>query len=381
MIKTLTIKNYACHKNTSIDLGPFNVFVGPSNSGKSSAFDALLAISNIARTHVGMPFGAGPYGFNFTVRHNANPKTIGLKLDYEEAGNYKQQSYEIEIRQYKGSIHFHEERVTTEGDVVCERSKGIPVNINSSDDSFFHQSRELEGGEPQVSKSFFSCLRHIFKYRFFTNELKSPNAFNSTSAWVSYEGNGLASSFYNLTQNDRPLLADIENDIRRVFPQFDSLRINTMGQQDVGWNAVWKNGNLTPAPKLSDGFAQYVGLITMLRILKSQFKDATVMLEEPDLSLDTRAMNGLIDFLVSWVSDPSSNNSLILTTHNPYFLRCIWRSRKELFLDECKYFSLDKERCAKIISLADLRNTNHFDTSSPSIGICADILDGTTIND
>ncbi len=44
MLKTIRLKNFKLHADTSIEAAPITVFIGPNNSGKSSIFQALLAL-------------------------------------------------------------------------------------------------------------------------------------------------------------------------------------------------------------------------------------------------------------------------------------------------------------------------------------------------
>jgi energy-coupling factor transporter ATP-binding protein EcfA2 len=48
MLKTIRLKNFKLHEDTSIEAAPITVFIGPNNSGKSSIFQALLALRQAA---------------------------------------------------------------------------------------------------------------------------------------------------------------------------------------------------------------------------------------------------------------------------------------------------------------------------------------------
>ncbi len=48
MLKSVRLKNFKLHEDTSIDCAPITVFIGPNNSGKSSIFQALLALRQAA---------------------------------------------------------------------------------------------------------------------------------------------------------------------------------------------------------------------------------------------------------------------------------------------------------------------------------------------
>ncbi len=50
MLKKIRLKNFKLHENTEIEAGRITVFIGPNNSGKSSIFQALLALKSAARS-------------------------------------------------------------------------------------------------------------------------------------------------------------------------------------------------------------------------------------------------------------------------------------------------------------------------------------------
>ncbi len=48
MLKSVRLKNFKLHEDTSIEGAPITVFIGPNNSGKSSVFQALLCLRQAA---------------------------------------------------------------------------------------------------------------------------------------------------------------------------------------------------------------------------------------------------------------------------------------------------------------------------------------------
>src|SRR5208282_2872149 len=48
MLKTIRLRNFKLHEDTSIEAAPITVFIGPNNSGKSSIFQALLLLRQAA---------------------------------------------------------------------------------------------------------------------------------------------------------------------------------------------------------------------------------------------------------------------------------------------------------------------------------------------
>jgi energy-coupling factor transporter ATP-binding protein EcfA2 len=48
MIKEIRIQNFKCLLDTTVELGPFTVLIGPNDSGKTSFLDALLLLAKTA---------------------------------------------------------------------------------------------------------------------------------------------------------------------------------------------------------------------------------------------------------------------------------------------------------------------------------------------
>lgn len=48
MLKSIRLENFKLHEKTEIDAAQITVFIGPNNSGKSSIFQALLALRQAA---------------------------------------------------------------------------------------------------------------------------------------------------------------------------------------------------------------------------------------------------------------------------------------------------------------------------------------------
>jgi energy-coupling factor transporter ATP-binding protein EcfA2 len=48
MLKSVHLKNFKLHEDTTIEAAPITVFIGPNNTGKSSVFQALLALKQAA---------------------------------------------------------------------------------------------------------------------------------------------------------------------------------------------------------------------------------------------------------------------------------------------------------------------------------------------
>ena len=48
MLKSIHLKGYKAHRDTTVSLEPLTVFVGPNGSGKTSVLDACLDVGRLA---------------------------------------------------------------------------------------------------------------------------------------------------------------------------------------------------------------------------------------------------------------------------------------------------------------------------------------------
>ena len=65
-IHRFRVRNYMIHQDTTIDLDPVTVLVGPNGGGKSALFDAMLNFSMLSRGNIRQAYGPYPYSFNAT---------------------------------------------------------------------------------------------------------------------------------------------------------------------------------------------------------------------------------------------------------------------------------------------------------------------------
>jgi hypothetical protein len=75
-IRHLTVKNWLIHKNTSVDLFPVTVFVGPNNGGKSALFELVICKQGNPHHYQSVQVK----GARILAAHHSQPCTIRHKL-------------------------------------------------------------------------------------------------------------------------------------------------------------------------------------------------------------------------------------------------------------------------------------------------------------
>src|SRR5712691_3636692 len=71
-IRKFRVRNYMIHQDTSIELQPLSVLVGPNGGGKSALFDSMLNFSMLSRGNLRQAFGPYPYSFRASLHRGAS---------------------------------------------------------------------------------------------------------------------------------------------------------------------------------------------------------------------------------------------------------------------------------------------------------------------
>ena len=69
MLKEITLKNFKLHKDTKLNFGKITLFIGPNNSGKSSAFHAMQVLKKQIVRHADKFIDVDINYFNDLIRH------------------------------------------------------------------------------------------------------------------------------------------------------------------------------------------------------------------------------------------------------------------------------------------------------------------------
>ena len=154
-IRDFRIRNYAIHQNTSIQLLPLTVFVGPNGGGKSAFFDAMLNFSLLSRGNLRAAFGPYPYSFRATLWRGASSVArIGYKASMSQnATDSTWLEYQIDYAQ--SGMDDDEPKFT----VFVERLTKQPANqvlFDRQEPEAYSLSKNLELDN---DRSIFSALR------------------------------------------------------------------------------------------------------------------------------------------------------------------------------------------------------------------------------
>lgn len=208
MIKTLTLRNFRAFRSETFVFSKFNVFVGPNNSGKSSAISAL---NLIAQTFNNAEISQSPLVLNGLfdrlgtyldlVHGNRSNTPLGIDIgidDFEIKFDYKyrQQRREIELVKFQ----------------IDEKKKNV-FSYESKKDSF---SIKLMGKDVETLQPFVRKRRPQF-YRLVPT-IRFSNAITHAPDMQEVPG-----TLRNMLFSVDRALTRARSQLTRTFSDFDSL--------------------------------------------------------------------------------------------------------------------------------------------------------------
>ena len=183
IIRTVRVRNYMIHQDTSLTLRPLTVLVGPNGGGKSAFFDALLNFSMLSRGSIRQAFGPYPYSYRATLYRGAHHVSrIGYDIEMaRSAGAPEYLRYVIDyaqtgVAEEEARFSISAERLTLypEGRVLFDRGDleahtlGRDLALETDRGVFSALRRMNVAGEAvDVPALVTYCSRHISRFNKF----------------------------------------------------------------------------------------------------------------------------------------------------------------------------------------------------------------------
>jgi predicted ATPase len=374
-IRRFGVWNFKIHKDTSLDLFPITVFVGPNSGGKSALFDALINFSMVCRGNLSEAFNQYPFSFDALRHHGASHSarirySVELSADPQSAETLH---YSIEFSQNPGTemeptYAIHNEELSVGSTLLFSRSKDVCKFVGLSfldfgERSIFAAIRRSEWS-PQFSDSHplvAMCAREISRigrYRLDPALLARAGRVldvkpgesepASQTPWLSYRGEDLASVLYFLSETGSPILGEIAQRVAEGIQGFEGFGFNRVGSDRVGFSARFsdKRGAVV-APNLSDGCLAMIGLVTLAL---APGRPATLCIEEPENGLTPKATRVFYS-TVREIVEPTSGQraQVLLSSHSPFVIVDAWNGEERDFIYQCH----PSEGMAEVVKFSD----------------------------
>lgn len=336
IIEKLRVKNYKSLEDVEVPLRPLTVFVGPNNSGKSNILDCLEFVKDLAFSRPTAMAVAGRGGFTDLVWGGDHARAIDIQLDgrvADEKGQQRLFTYEVEITGPPTGYIINKEVFTLfeggTGRRLLERTGDAQVKTWSEQDP--SQETGVWGlGEPRLGiyqvgasqdprhrtlASFASAVENWGFFRFAPSDMGSPGPARK-EAYLSEEGQNLASILISIQSEDRRTFAELESYLNTALPEVEDFSVGLTEDNRAFFR--WREAGLPSDFRVkswmsSDGTRQILGLLAL--VFAPRMRPLLTM-EEPENFIHP----GLLELVAGLLKSISMKTQTLVSTHSPYLL-------------------------------------------------------------
>lgn len=346
MITSMHIENFKCFKDFDIELGPFNVLVGPNDSGKTAFMQAVrIATGNQKKPRLSM-----------SELGNSLKIVLGRETFWR-----LDSSRTIKIFTY-GPSKRNEEfpewlSVESEGASILKFGRYANTNVGVED--------YRPAGESSFVK-FAEKIGTVACYRFDPVSLKHPSPVLQTR--MEESGLGLPTFLDDINRNDRPAFSQLEAEFCKRFPYYKGIQIDktaitysnfdskTFEEKDsfvLGFKTAY--GKTLSAKVVSDGVMLSLGL---LALNYASHPPRILLIEEPENGVHYASLKDIVGTLQDL--SKKKDVQIILTTHSPYLLDLVEPDEVNVFWKDEKTGAVDTVKLSAHPEVEDLKK--HFMT-------------------
>jgi predicted ATPase len=274
VIASVAFRRFKALRHAAVELGPFNVIVGPNSSGKTSLIEALLHLRTLAK----LPPLDGTTDFvaksGPEIAFAFSPPHAGVKV-----------------------------RLGCTADLACDA-----IHIASAN----------AGDWPALR----SRIERIRSFDFDPGEMTAP-APRAAGAELAEDGRNLVAVLATLKAEAPVAFRELETEAFRLMPQFTGIALRDGPDGTVSLGLELRAGEgIVAGDDLSQGA---VYLLALLALSFAPEPPAVVCIEEIDRGLHPRLLREVRDLLYRLTHPASSGLArppvqVITTTHSPYFI-------------------------------------------------------------
>jgi predicted ATPase len=335
MVSHIELKNWRNFLNVGVPIGERMFLVGPNASGKSNFLDALRFLRDVAkREGGGLQKATSDRGGLSKIRCLAARRYPNVEIDVtlSEVGNSQQRwRYAIGIKREAGGKNqtvLAYEKVWRNGKQIINR----PDKQDEQDRVRLTQTY-LEQINANVEfreiVTFFEAISYLHMV---PQLLKYPEVFGNSTEIEDSFGRGLLDDIARLNQKQRQArLRKIEQALRIAVPQLKQLS-NVRDESGVPHlEAVYEHWRPQGAKQREDQFSD--GTLRLIGLLWSLLKgEATLLLEEPELSLNSGIVAHIPTMIYRILRDSKKKRQVIISTHSAELLSDLSISGDEVLL-------------------------------------------------
>ena len=280
MLDHVTIKNFRCLREVSVDLKPLTVLIGENDTGKSTF---LEAVARWAGTDSRTEFDR----LDHWRQDFSNDVTLEAESDAVRWGLHR-------VDSYRESRAVYERRPAKSVDSIAEvRADRLQVD----------PSRILFRGEQMLPRPSRGNL---------ADSLPDP------AVSLDSDGSNTPAVLDYMLRSYRKRFDELEARCRALVPGFDEFSINLEGPGKLSLS-YWQHGREYPTDAASAGVR---ALILYLTLAYRPDAPDIVLIEEPENGLHPKRLGEVMN-LLRLLTEPKADGrrtQVILTTHSPFLL-------------------------------------------------------------
>ena len=316
-ITRLQLKNWRNFKNADFSLRDRVFIVGPNASGKSNLLDAIRFLRDVASSGFGQAVHSrgGLTRVRCLAARNYNHGHVTLAVSIGDDDHPERWRYELTFKsEGRGQRRpiLHKEKVIANGDIILER----PDQSDISDPELLiqtHLEQVTANKEFREISGFLASVRYLHLVPQFVRQPERVATIDNDP----YGTDLLIQMAKTHKRTREKRLHAINKSLKIAIPQLDKLELI---QDEIGkWHLQGRYDHWRAHPAFqderdfSDGTLRLIGLLWAL-----QEKKGPVLLEEPELSLNTEVVRWIPPLV--YFAQKESKSQVILTTHSPEML-------------------------------------------------------------
>jgi predicted ATPase len=323
MITRFHVENYKALRDVTLELTPIHVLIGPNDSGKTSIFDALTALSRTTQYDLNTAFSTRWQGRELVWKRQPEA-TVSLGIALRDAET---------VTGYRLDCRFVSE-TGRGGATWAAEAIGGTTNLSLTSPSFsalIHHLQQPHSQFYKAAKSIHAGLVPFQSYQWVPSHLSLPIAFGGLQRYqMNSTGFGLALVLDDIVREDHTRFAELERRFRDVFPYIKTIKLprehgyNTwrdQGPQAPGvglYFELMNGGGILSAAQASDGLLLVLAYLALLHLPESP---RILLIEEPENGIHPQRLKEVLSMLKELVRE-QNRTQVLLTTHSPYAVDC-----------------------------------------------------------
>lgn len=340
----IAAKNFRSLQDVDVQLGAFNVLIGPNGSGKTNVLNTLRFLATTFRFDLSEALLEWR-GFDHVQRQAKDRGAVRLVVEglvTPNASANARDAYTLTLRRNATATVTREEEFTfkrTQGQGRRIRVQGKRISIDENGDPYL--TRELatarttglatlpklsddEGG--QGIRDFAEFLASVRVLEPNVEAARAPS--RRSDAVLEPDASNLADALRRLSERDPDAFAELQRDLGRCLPGLLAVEVVDVGGASRASAVQLLEAGVTAPVELADASFGTVRLLALLCALHEPAPPPFTAIEEIDHGLHPYALDILVDRLRA----ASAKTQILAATHSPTFVNRL--SDKEIIVCE-----------------------------------------------